>query len=176
MTRMDVDWNSVFQVLMLYLQISPCRTLLWFFIALKEHQFLGEGSIFSELKRQQYSRDKALLKDDPRFFWLNVRYHSLLSLLNGCNKGIERAEYFFPCPRSKKLLAGVHYAKSFTWGSKELKGFFRFKSVWLRRKVLFFRLYLAIFRGRNKFRLQLTPFGPRLSVVITNHSVKLRIN
>ena len=46
----------------------PCRTLLWFFIALKEHQFLGEGSIFSELKRQEYSRDKALLKDDPRFF------------------------------------------------------------------------------------------------------------
>lgn len=61
--------------------MSPCRTLLWFFIALKEHQFLGEGFIFSELKRQQYSRDKALLRDDPRFFLkLNVPYHSLLSL------------------------------------------------------------------------------------------------
>lgn len=95
--------------------MSPCRTLLWFFITLEEHQFLGEGSICLELKRQQYSRDKALLKDDPKFFFkLNVRYHSPLSLLNGCNKGIERAEYFFPCPRTRKLLAGVHYAKSFT--------------------------------------------------------------
>lgn len=34
---------------------------------------MGEGSISSELKRQQYSRDKALLKDDPKFLIIKVK-------------------------------------------------------------------------------------------------------